>query len=174
MQRISAVRLHCRKKLLEAQEGYTEYANKKRTEKNISIGQRVFANTTKHCSGTRQKLDLPISGPFVVTGRKGKAWQLKEIATNISYSVHPDYIIPSAAKNPQNRKAPQTLIESESTDSSSGSSSDSETEEPVTANSAAPKHDLSNAHTPSPNTPEPVTRLASLPRACKRNPVLNT
>ena len=45
---------------------------------------------------SKQKLDLPITGQFIVMGRKGRALQLKEIATKKLYLVHPDYIVPSA------------------------------------------------------------------------------
>lgn len=172
MQRVSEVRIHCRKKLLEAQEAYTEYANKKRIEKNISIGQRVFANTTKHCSGPRQKLDLPISGPFVVVGRKGKAWQLKELSSKLTYLVHPDYIIPSTIKNPPYREVPQNIEEKEISTYSSGS--DSEHDDNVTVQKPLSDIDPSAVPTVLTGTPEPVPLRASLPRACKNKPVLDT
>lgn len=91
MQRITSIRRHCREKLLEAQGKYTEYANKGRSPKEIKIGQRVFAKLAKFKQ--HNKLDLPISGPFKVVGKQGKAYQLQEITTKKTWKVHPDYII---------------------------------------------------------------------------------
>jgi hypothetical protein len=91
---MSTIREHCRESLLKAHTNYTDYVNQNRMTKDIKIGQRVFAKLDKYLH--KQKLDLPITGPFIVMGRKGRALQLKEIATKRTYLVHPDYIVPSA------------------------------------------------------------------------------
>lgn len=91
MQRITAIRKHCREKLLEAQAKYTDYANRKRTPKEISIGQRVYAKLKKF--KPHYKLDFPISGPFTVVQKQGNAYQLQDMTTKKKWLVHPDFII---------------------------------------------------------------------------------
>ena len=91
MKRITSIRRLCREKLLEAQGKYTEFANKDRKPKDFKIGQRVFAKLKKF--KPHQKLDLPISGPFIITGKKGQAFLLHEIKTRRTWIVHPDFII---------------------------------------------------------------------------------
>ena len=93
MQRIYKIREYCRNSLLQSQTAYTNYANQGRSPKMISIGQRVYAKIDKHQNTPRQKLDLPISGPFQVTNTKGKAYELAHLNTDKKYIVHPDYII---------------------------------------------------------------------------------
>jgi hypothetical protein len=97
MKRIQEIRSHCREKLLESQAAYTTYTNSGRKEKSISIGDRVYAKINV---SQLRKLDLPISGPFLVIGSKGKAWELQDMITQKTSIVHPDYII--------NRKTPVT------------------------------------------------------------------
>ena len=93
MQRVTQIRAFCRKSLLQAQSSYTESANKGRKEKQIKVGSRVFARTDKHQPQEKRKLDLPISGPFIVIASTGKAWTLEEISTGNRYVVHADYIV---------------------------------------------------------------------------------
>lgn len=106
MQRVSKIRRHCRESLLQSQATYTDYTNAGRHPKNIEIGQRVYAKIDKHRQRPKQKLDLPISGPFIVLSNKGNAWNLKEISTGKNFVVHPDYIIQSAMQ----RTKPQRLV----------------------------------------------------------------
>jgi hypothetical protein len=105
IQRVSKVRQHCRESLLQSQATYTDYTNVGRQPKNIDIGQRVYAKIDKHRRQPKHKLDLPVSGPFIVVNKKGNAWNLKEISTGKSFVVHPDYIIQSALQ----RQRPPTL-----------------------------------------------------------------
>ena len=91
LKRITLVRTHCRNELLKAQAKYTEYANEGREGKEIKVGERVYAKLTKH--KTHVKLDYPVSGPFVVMSKKGKAFTLKDINSTEKYVVHPDFII---------------------------------------------------------------------------------
>ena len=91
--RVAQIREHCRQQLLKSQDAYTDYTNSGRKNKDIAIGHRVFAKLDKYRTNPRQKLDLPISGPFEVTERRGKAWVLKELATQKVYIVHPDLIV---------------------------------------------------------------------------------
>ena len=93
MQRVIHIRKVCQKNLLEAQANYTKTANQGRKNKTIRIGQRVFAKIDKHRTEPKKKLDLPISGPFKVLRRSGKAWVLEELTTHKHYVVHADYII---------------------------------------------------------------------------------
>ena len=172
LQRISQVRIHCRNHLLKAQQEYTQYTNKNRPTKEIAIGHRVYANISKHRSTARQKLDLPISGPFTVTGRTGKAWRLKEIATKNSYVVHPDFIIPSTAKITTNTKHLPKVERQTNTDDS-GSDSEPENIESVTVNNTPPATPTalseSNCELTPPDSPvEPVPGRTYYPRACKR------
>jgi hypothetical protein len=110
MNRMSIIREHCRESVLKAQASYTDYVNDKRSSKDIKIGQRVFAKLDKWLH--KQKLDLPITGPFIVVGKKGRALKLKQLATNKIYLVHPDYIITSATLSSE--KVISTENESES------------------------------------------------------------
>ena len=89
--RVDKVRQHCRKELLEQQVKYTNYSNKNRKEKPLEIGQRVYAKLDKHKA--HSKLDFPISGPFVIIGKKGNGFQLNDIANGEVITVHPDLII---------------------------------------------------------------------------------
>ena len=91
LQRISNVRMHCRKELLKAQAKYTEYSNKNKTSKNIKVNDRVYAKLDKHVQ--HSKLNYPISGPFIVTEKIRNGFNLKEIGTDNTYLVHPDNII---------------------------------------------------------------------------------
>ena len=95
MQRIISIRDMCRKKLLQAQDKYTEYANAEREEKVITPGSRVFANLDKHKSQPKHKLDLPNSGPFKVLNSTGagNGWILEELSTGKKYNVHADFIV---------------------------------------------------------------------------------
>ena len=79
--------------MLKAQTYYTDCTNNKRKPKDIKIGMRVCAKIDKHCQLPKNKLDLPVSGPFKVISQKGKAWKLQELSTNKNYIVHPDYIV---------------------------------------------------------------------------------
>jgi len=107
LQKVAKVRQHCRERLLMSQAAYTDYFNAGRRTKDIEIGQRVYAKISKHRLKPKKKLDMPVSGPFKVMGRKGKAWILKELATEKQYVVHPDYILQSAAQ----RKHPQAELQ---------------------------------------------------------------
>ena len=91
LKNVAQIREHCRAEILKSQGNYTEYTNRGRKEKDIKIGQRVFARLKKHFTHT--KLDYPISGPMIVTDRKGNAFVLKNIATEEVFTVHPDEII---------------------------------------------------------------------------------
>ena len=93
MRRINQIRAVCHKNLLETQKAYTEYANVGRHEKIIYVSLGLYAKITKHQQNPRQKLDLPVSGPFRITGKTGNAWNLLELASGKSYLVHPDFII---------------------------------------------------------------------------------
>lgn len=90
MRRIRDVRTHCRDSLLKAQATFTDYTNAKRKDKDIHIGQRVYAKLPRQ---NRRKLDLPVSGPFLVKASKGKAWVLHDVQTGQTFVTHPDYII---------------------------------------------------------------------------------
>jgi len=103
MRRVAQVRQHCRERLLKSQAAYTDYSNAGRQPKDIQVGQRVYANISKHRQKPRRKLDMPVSGPFQVVKQKGKAWILKELATGKTFVVHPDYILQSAAQRKQPR-----------------------------------------------------------------------
>ena len=117
MRRIVQVRDFCRQRLLKAQEDYTNNTNKGRREKNIEVGQRVFARTDKHQSGTKKKLDLPISGPFKVLQRAGPlSWTLEEVSTGKRLEVHADYIVGRSVKEHPIEPQPETS-ESEEEDS---------------------------------------------------------
>jgi len=76
MRRVSLIRQECRRQLLKIQASYTVSTNQNRELKPIDIGQRVYA---KLPSKQNTKLDLPISGPFRVVNKKGKAWILLEL-----------------------------------------------------------------------------------------------
>lgn len=91
LKKVSEIREHCRSTLLKAQEKYTNSKNRKRKEKPIEIGDRVFARLKKHY--THKKLNYPISGPFIVEAFKGNALILKAVSTQEKYTVHPDEII---------------------------------------------------------------------------------
>ncbi len=165
MRRVGETRIYCRNRLLKAQARYTNYTNAGRLEKNIKVGDRVYARITKH-RPLHQKLDIPISGPFVVLKNKGKAWELKELATKKTFVVHPDFIILSAAaQQPRAREKPFT---------SETDSDDSETEGYLTLDrtSGTPVTQLSQtlpAGTESIDTTKPVppTRRVQPPRECK-------
>ena len=96
LNRVTAIRENCRENILKAQNKFTEYVNNKRTDKEIEVGQRVFAKLDKYVH--KNKLDLPIHGPFNVIGRVRNAMKLKEVGTTKTYIVHPDYIVPSPAQ----------------------------------------------------------------------------
>ena len=107
MYRVAQIRRQCHASLLQAQSRYTEYTNLGRKKKAIALGDRVYAKMDKY--HTKYKLDLPVSGPFVVTGSKGKAWELTEAASGKTYIVHPDYIIEASTPTLE----PETEPESE-------------------------------------------------------------
>ena len=106
LKRVSEIREHCRNTLLKAQDKYTSYKNENRKEKDINIGDRVFARLSKHIP--HKKLNYPISGPFIVADFKGNALILKSINSDESYTVHPDEVI--------NKPGPQQLNEEEKKD----------------------------------------------------------
>ena len=89
MQRTAQIRQHCRNHLLKAQTYYTDYTNNKRKPKDIKIGMRVYAKTDKHRQLPKNKLDLPVSGPFTVISQKGNTGKLQELFTNQNYIVLP-------------------------------------------------------------------------------------
>ena len=89
--RVVEIRRHCRETLLKSQAQYTRYANTNRQNKDIVIGQRVFARLGKIIPHT--KLDMPVTGPLQVIGQKGKGFQLKDLQSGNTYTVHPDCII---------------------------------------------------------------------------------
>ena len=91
LKNVSEVREHCSNALLKSQIEYTNIKNINRKEKNIQIGQRVFARLKKHYQ--HRKLNYPISGPFKVESKKGNAFILKGIYSEETYTVHPDEII---------------------------------------------------------------------------------
>ena len=92
LDRLNKIRKHARAKLLEAQEKYLKNANQKRKQKNLVIGARVFAKLPVNLSQAK-KLDLPISGPFIVVGKRGRAYKLVCETTKTEILVHPDRII---------------------------------------------------------------------------------
>ena len=92
--RVKQIREHCHSELLNSQSKYTEYTNRDRNEKNVSIGERVWA---KLDHTVRKKLDYPISGPFEVIGKKGTSFYLKKENSSEKYLVHPDRILNNKA-----------------------------------------------------------------------------
>ena len=56
----------------------------------------MYAKLTKYKA--HQKLDFPIAGPFIIIGRKGNAFQLKNIKNSETVLVHPDYIVTGKIK----------------------------------------------------------------------------
>ena len=164
--KVSIVRQHCRDNLLRSQAAYTEYTNKDRTDKNIHVGQRVFAKLTGHKQEVRTKLHLPVDGPFEVIGKKGRAWHLKELATAKKYLVHPDFIIigPRAPV----RRIPAIEHREDLTDDSTEDSEDNEvagtSPQKTTTNATGSANDRSKTRTTRPNVP---TRKQP-PRACKK------
>ena len=64
-------RQHCRNHLLKVQTYYTNYTSNKRKPKDIKINLRVYAKIDKHRQLPKNKLDLPVSGPFKVISQKG-------------------------------------------------------------------------------------------------------
>ena len=112
LRRIDQIRQHCRENLLKIQAKYIDTANVKRHDKEIQIGQRVYAKLDKHMS--RRKLDLPISGPFQVIEKKGSAYRLQTIQGKNTYTVHSDSIVVSQAAAA--REEATQVEESESTD----------------------------------------------------------
>ena len=94
MQRVAQIRQHCHSELLKSTAAYTDYNNINRKDKLITVGQRVYAKLDKH-NPHKRKLDLPVSGPYTVINKKGRAWILKEIhsSSGKTHVVHPDFII---------------------------------------------------------------------------------
>ena len=92
--RITTIREHCRINLLKMQAKYSE-PSKRSKIKLIEIGQRVYAKLDKQIP--KSKLDLPVSGPFTVIGRKGKAFKLQALTSEV-YIVDPALIILSPAQ----------------------------------------------------------------------------
>ena len=76
---------------MEAQENYTGAVNKKREEKKIEIGDRVFAKLKKQIS--KKKLDFPVDGPFIIKGMERKGYILEEIEMKKRYVTHGDNIV---------------------------------------------------------------------------------
>ena len=91
LNKVSQVRQYCRQYLLNSQEDYTSRTNKNRRDKPIAVGDRVFANLKKY--KTHGKLNLPISGPFVVIKVDGRAYDIQDKDTKETYVVHPDKLI---------------------------------------------------------------------------------
>ena len=89
LKRIKLIRKHCRENLLKAQHKYTLETSERPT-KPIQMGQRVYAKLTKQIP--KLKLDLPVSGPFTVTGKKGKAYYIRSQELG-EFLVHPDELI---------------------------------------------------------------------------------
>ena len=108
LKRVSIIRQHCMEVLLKAQEQYTSYTNARRVTEEYRVGDRVFAKLDKYL---QQKLDLPIQGPFLVVGTKGKAYKLQQIANKKLYVVHPDYIVKSSAQQSVSSKLKLTPIQ---------------------------------------------------------------
>ena len=91
LNRVSKIRQHCRKHLLRNQDQYTARTNNARKEKTINIGDRVYANLRNRTP--QSKINLPIAGPFLVTGTRGKGVTIENQVTNEDYLVHPDTLI---------------------------------------------------------------------------------
>ena len=91
LNKVSQVRQYCRQYLLNAQEEYTDRTNLNRREKEIEVGDRVFANLKKY--KTHGKLEFPVSGPFVVTKAEGRAYNIMDKNTKETFVVHPDKLI---------------------------------------------------------------------------------
>lgn len=189
MQRVSQIRQHCRERLLQAQASYTELTNVGRHIKSFKVGQRVYAKITKHQQTTRQKLDLPVSGPFTIISGKGYAWNLKESSSGKMYTVHPDYII-QTPKQRGNAKKPDTHDIPENTDSQLGETTVSSSLSPIifpisgnrvpeenreenTSESAVPENENLESPVPKEKTEStlppvnPPIRIQP-PRACKK------
>ena len=163
MQRQKAIRKTVRENLLRNQTTYTTAANKGRKEKPIEVGQRVYAKLNKQLKN-HQKLDLPISGPFRVMSRKGKAWNLMHVQSRKKYVVHPDEMVIPLAKRETNQLPEVGEDESES-DSDSPVIGPTHMENP-------PNTNMSTHEEPSPTPPvENATtsnRRTQPHRSCKR------
>ena len=164
MQRVSAIREYCRETLLAAQDKYTEYTNTGREPKDITVGQRVYAKVSKH--RPTGKLDLPIAGPFEIISPKGNAWKLRELATNRTYIVHPDYIL--ARNIAKLTKFPKPTLKNLPDNSDTDSSDPDEV-----TNEFSPQTNPDRITTPTPNITE--TQANSVPerrvqphRVCKK------
>ena len=93
LNRVREIRKHCRENILRIQDKYTDRTNQGRKEKPIKLGDRVYAKLNKHIKTA--KLDLPISGPFIVTSVKGSRITIESITSKETYDIHPDSIVPS-------------------------------------------------------------------------------
>jgi len=173
MLRVAKVREHCREKLLQAQAAYTDYTNCRRCFKDIRVGERVYANITKHRHSPKRKLDMPVSGPFKVIRAKGNSWVLEELATGKTFVVHPDYIIQSAAQRKRLQLDTRAQIGNSKADASS-SVDDTDDDTVVVAHQTAKtttgprKYNFqpTNAETTVPKTTTPPTRIQP-PRSSK-------
>ena len=108
LKNVSEIREHCRNALLKSQIEYTVNKNNNRKEKEIQVGQRVFAKLNKHFQ--HRKLNYPISGPFMVEGKKGNAFILKAIHADEKFTVHPDEIILKSDFNPDNNEINEKIV----------------------------------------------------------------
>ena len=98
LQRVESIRNHARNFLIDAQTKMTDRVNEQRKEKSIKVNDKVYAKLDKFAP--TRKLNLPISGPFTVIGKKGAAYNLRSEKTENKYDVHSDFIIPSTSSAP--------------------------------------------------------------------------
>ena len=96
LKKVAAVRNYCREHVLKIQSQFTTRINANRKDKPVEIGDRVFAKLNKHQA--MSKLDLPISGPFTITEKKGNKLTIKSMTTHDTFHIHSDSII-SNVKN---------------------------------------------------------------------------
>ena len=138
----------------------------------------MYAKITKHQQSPKQKLDLPVSGPFQITGKTEHAWNLLELASGKSFLVHADFIIQSARYRNQlirdrdeSDDQPDTSLLKHSPTNSSPIST------PVVANSSDPPEDPSKDKGEEKVLKEELDDLPTLkppvriqpPRACKND-----
>ena len=91
LKRIKTIRTHCRRELLKIQSQYTDYTNLKRQQKDLQIGQRIFAKLDKH--HRHFKLNYPITGPFQIVDKKGQAMKIEHLESGETFIIHPDSIL---------------------------------------------------------------------------------